>query len=88
MLLSQATKEAEYREKVADLKLRIDSCGQRVAAEEEQVATAKVRRASSGATHPRQRSCCAWTCTVLSLSSPAHQGLLCSTLALLSPKAQ
>ncbi len=39
----QATKEAEYRERVADLKARIDSCTARVAAEEEQVATAKAR---------------------------------------------
>ncbi len=38
----QATKEAEYREKVADLKARIDSCTARVNSEEEQVNTAKV----------------------------------------------
>lgn len=39
---AQATKEAEYREKVADLKARIDSCTARVTSEEEQVNTAKV----------------------------------------------
>ena len=38
----QATKEAEYREKVADLKQRIESCAARVATEEEQANTAKV----------------------------------------------
>jgi hypothetical protein len=38
----QATKEAEYREKVADLKTRIENCSARVQAEEEQVNTAKV----------------------------------------------
>ncbi len=40
----QATKEAEYREKVADLKQRIESCAARVATEEEQANTAKARR--------------------------------------------
>jgi hypothetical protein len=38
----QATKEAEYRDKVADLKARIDSCTARRNAEQEHEATAKV----------------------------------------------
>ena len=41
--VSQATKEAEYRDKVADLKARIDSCTARRNAEQEHEATAKVR---------------------------------------------
>ena len=40
--LLQATKEAEYRDKVADLKARIDSCTARRNAEQEHEATAKV----------------------------------------------
>ena len=48
VLLQQATKEAEYRERVADLKTRIDSCTARVNAEEEQVNTAKVLPALGG----------------------------------------
>lgn len=58
--LGQATKEAEYRERVADLKSRIDSCTQSVAAEEAQVATAKARRClplSSSSMCPT--ACCA-----------------------------
>ena len=41
-ILLQATKEAEYRDKVADLKARIDSCTARRNAEQEHEATAKV----------------------------------------------
>ena len=39
----QATKEAEYREKVADLKMRIDSGKEHAAAEDSQNRAAKVR---------------------------------------------
>lgn len=39
----QATKEAEYRERVADLKARIDSYQERIAAEEGHSRSAKVR---------------------------------------------
>jgi len=42
--LRQATKEAEYRERVADLKARIDSYQERIAAEEGHCRSAKARR--------------------------------------------
>ena len=45
---AQATKEAEYRDKVADLKARIDSNTARRTAEQEHENTAKVERLPPG----------------------------------------
>lgn len=52
--MGQATKEAEYRERVADLKARIDSYQERIAAEEGHCRSAKVRWSLLVVNHPSE----------------------------------
>ena len=79
-LALQATKEAEYREKVADLKARIDSCTARVNSEEEQVNTAKVLPLHSLAPNSSQLHVPTPILeTVISCSVSCDQNMSCTT---------